>query len=81
MGWQDKYDEAIRAPLLAEIERLRDMNERDLVDVDEVWTLFCHHYWDSFQKDRDLILCHVEAVLRMARQQVAVEQEARNCDK
>jgi hypothetical protein len=40
--------------------------ERRLIDRDEVWNLFCDHFWDSFQKDRDLILCHVDAVLRMA---------------
>lgn len=39
--------------------------EPRLIDRDKVWELFCHHYWDSFQKDRDLILCHVDAVLRM----------------
>jgi hypothetical protein len=42
-------------------------SERRLIDRDEVWDLFCKHYWDSFQKDRDLILCHVDAVLQMAR--------------
>ena len=41
------------------------MSERRLIDRDEVWALFCDHYWDSFQNDRDLILCHVDAVLRM----------------
>jgi len=35
-----------------------------LIDRDKVWALFVDHYWDSFQKDRDLILCHVEEVLR-----------------
>lgn len=36
-----------------------------LIDRDKVWALSVDHYWDSFQKDRDLILCHVDAVLRM----------------
>jgi hypothetical protein len=44
----------------------REELEHRLINRDEVWKLFCDHYWDSFQKDRDLILCHVDAVLRMA---------------
>lgn len=45
-----------------EMERMMD---RRLIDRDEVWKLFVDHYWDSFQQQRDLILCHVDAVLRM----------------
>lgn len=41
------------------------MMDRRLIDRDEVWKLFVDHYWDSFQQQRDLILCHVDAVLRM----------------
>lgn len=36
-----------------------------LIDRDKLWGLFVDHYWDTLQKDRDLILCHVESVLRM----------------
>lgn len=37
-----------------------------LIDRDEIWNLFVDHYWDSLEKDRDLILCHIDAVLQMA---------------
>lgn len=40
------------------------MTER-LINRDKLWELFVQHYWDTFHKDRDLILCHVENVLRM----------------
>jgi hypothetical protein len=36
-----------------------------LVNRDELWTKFVQHYWDSCQKDRDLILTHIENVMRM----------------
>ena len=34
-----------------------------LIDRDQLWTLFVGHYWDSFHKDRDLILSHINAVM------------------
>ena len=34
-----------------------------LVDSDELWALFVDHYWNGVQKDRDLILCHITAVM------------------
>ncbi len=34
-------------------------------DRDELWALFVLHYWDSLQKDRDLILDHILAVMAM----------------
>jgi hypothetical protein len=56
--------------VLAEMEQLNVRVERlttlDLVDCQELWALFCDHYWDSIQKDRDVILWHVDAVLKMA---------------
>lgn len=39
--------------------------EPGLIDRDDLWERLCQHYWDSLQKDRDLILTHIEAVLRM----------------
>jgi hypothetical protein len=38
-----------------------------LIDRDELWTLFVMHYWDSFQKDRDLILSHINDVMMMVK--------------
>lgn len=47
-----------------------------LIDRDELWKLFVEHYWDSFAKDRDLILCHVEAVMRMAEDRQSITPQA-----
>jgi len=45
-----------------------------LIGRDEIWKLFVGHYWDSFEKDRDLILCHIDAVLQMTPPVVLGEQ-------
>jgi len=36
-----------------------------LIDRDKLWEMFVGHYWDSLKSDRDIILCHVDAVMRM----------------
>lgn len=51
------------APGFGQSNKVR--NRKRLIDRDKLWKLFVQHYWDVAQKDRDLILCHVDAVLRM----------------
>jgi hypothetical protein len=51
-----------------------------LIDRDKVWASFVMHYWDSVQKDRDLILCHVEAVLRTAKDETLADDDLRKGD-
>lgn len=49
--------------------------EKRLIDRDELWRLFCEHYWDSLARERDVILCHVDSVLRMLPDETAPERE------
>lgn len=55
-------------------ETLMHMEKR-LIDRDELWRLFCEHYWDSLARERDVILCHVDSVLRMLPDETAPERE------
>jgi hypothetical protein len=67
----------------AEIARLRAALDRS-INRDKVWALFVDHYWDTFQRDRDLILSHINSVLIatppvLSDEQSTVEERKEHC--
>ena len=46
-----------------------------LIDRDLLWIKFVDHYWDSFEKDRDLILTHINSVMDMVENHNTDEEE------
>lgn len=69
--WSQQNNQPFPAPVpptlpLSEPEEWKPTQFPRLIDRDAIWKSFCEHYWDTFDKDRDLILDHIMVVIRDA---------------